>query len=448
MAKKSVHRGRPRKAVGTSLLDASVSRRKFLQQMVVVSGGLVAASCLPGSGGGANVAKSVTINYWYWVDSPEIGQFFQRTIDKFNSSQKTITVVGNGLANNETTRQKIVQTAAAGGGGPDASFATTDWLQDFYTGHILEPVQSYFDKWPNKSDIPTKVVEVHRIKSGQPLLYLPWGAIVDIHYYRKDLYDKAGLSAPATFTDLVNNAKALTKPGVYGFGMRGADQYGFLFNFVNYLLAEGIVFTDGKGGTGLDTPEAISFATGLFQLYWDHIAQASALQDRFPQMVAQFQAGKLAQWGAETVHGPLLAGANNEYLPVLGVSIWPKGTTGKAWSTLSTEGNIILKQSKNKDAAWEFINFLNQPDVITDYATVNGTLPVRTSVAAQPGFASKPWNKVSTDSAPYYGVYPFWHKNWLVFSTTTGVQVWQQGMQKSVSPTNVMKQLANLMRDI
>src|SRR5690348_15354263 len=38
------------------------------------------------------VAQPVSITYWYWADSPAIGEFFRNTVDAFNTKQKAVHV--------------------------------------------------------------------------------------------------------------------------------------------------------------------------------------------------------------------------------------------------------------------------------------------------------------------------------------------------------------------
>src|SRR5262249_48808621 len=157
-----------------------------------------------------------------------------------------------------------------------------------------------------------------------PLLALPWAAQADMHYYRTDVYQQAGLKPPETFDELLENARKLNKPPErYGFGLRAADNVGFTLNVMNYLQMNGVLVTDGKGGTGLDGPEALRTVKDLAQLYYDGVAQPSALQDRFPQMVALFQTGKIAQWSASVNHSVLLVGADKKFDEVTGVTLMP-----------------------------------------------------------------------------------------------------------------------------
>ena len=447
--------------VSAAVPGSPMNRRALLGRAAVVGAGLAVAACAPAANVIASlspspspipsptVRKPVSITFWYWADSPVIGTFFKTTIDNFNNSQKFVTVVAEVLPNTETGRQKLVATAVAGGGGPDVSYANIAFLQPMYDAGIIQPVQDYFDKWSGKSDVPSDMVNVHRIKQEQPLLAMPIAVSAGMHYYRSDVYKAAGLKAPETFEQLVSNARALNDPPRrYGFGLRGIDANGFLFNFVNYLIGAGVTLTDNKGGTDLDSSATIDFATGLLELYWQGIAQPSALQDAFAQMVAQFQSGKVAQWSAYLHHDVLLTGADKKFDDVVGATAWPLSAGKKGHVDVQSAAFIMLKASQQKDAAWEFIAALNEPSVVLDYYKISGFLPVRSSVVQRPEVQADRFVQIATKSAPVLQAYPYSHKNWTAFSNTNGPQLWQRALQKDLAVKDLMGQLATLMRQV
>ncbi len=435
------------------------SRREFLgTAAAAVLGGIACGVAPSGPAAGTPapaatpapaVRKTVELTYWYWADQPQTGEFVRRTIDKFNARQSAIRVTGEAQPNTTAAREKLVTTAAAAGPVPDVTYANTDFQQEFYTAGYSRPVEEYFATWDGRRDVSPEVIETQRIKPGQPLLYMPWGIVPDLHYYWTDFYQAAGVKPPDTFPELVAAARKLTDaPRRFGFGLRGADQFGFTWNFCNHLFNEGITFTDGKGGSDLDSPKAVETATTLLSLFWDQVAQPSALQDRFPQMVAQFQAGKIAQWGAGINHAPLLVGSKGEFDAVTGVTMIPRGENRKRFVPVSTAGNMLMKGGKNPEAAWEFVTYLMEPDVQEEFAKVVGFLPARLSVAERPYFKADRFFKKATESLAFAGNYPRWHKNWVKFTQTTGLQLWQRALQKQVSPEDLMKGLAQLMREV
>lgn len=396
------------------------------------------------------VSQPVAITYWYWADSPAIGEFFRATVDEFNNKQKAVRVEAEAQTAFQPAREKLVATAAAGGGGPDATYGNMQMAFEFNQAGFSRPIQDLFDKWPRKDDLFPSALETHRsIGADKQLIYMPWGIQADYHYYRADAYQEVGLKAPDTFEDIVKYARALTKaPDRYGFGLRAADGVGFQINVLNYVSNDGITYTDGKGGSDLDSPAAAQTIQTIADLYYEGVAQPSALQDRFPQMVALFQSGKLAQWSASVNHSVLLAGANGEFEDKIGISPFPTGKSGKRWVQTASVGNLMMKSSKNVEATWQWIMALMEPDVVERFCKVLAFVPPLKSVADRPSITSNRYFKLSIDMQPNWGSYPVWHKNWNSMQLEQGPQLWQQVLQKQLTVPDMLKKLADLMRQV
>lgn len=59
----------------------------------------------------------------------------------------------------------------------------------------------------------------------------------------------------------------------------------------------------------------------------------------------------------------------------------------KAHATLAgADAFVITKQSKNKEAAWKFLEFMVSPEAMVKHCEVSGFLPVRKSLGEHPLF--------------------------------------------------------------
>ena len=82
-----------------------------------------------------------------------------------------------------------------------------------------------------------------------------WGQLL---LYRKDLFDKAGLEAPATLDDVQAAAEKLNGGGVAGITLATAAGDGFTAEtFEHVALAEGCQMTDDAGEVTFDSPECV-----------------------------------------------------------------------------------------------------------------------------------------------------------------------------------------------
>ena len=99
------------------------------------------------------------------------------------------------------------------------------------------------------------------------LLALPYVGNSQLFFYRKDLFRKANLKAPATWEEVLNAAKVISEqetagaPGggkVYGYVMRAAQGNAAVADFMPIFWAFGGEMFDGKGQPTVNSPEGIA----------------------------------------------------------------------------------------------------------------------------------------------------------------------------------------------
>jgi len=100
----------------------------------------------------------------------------------------------------------------------------------------LDPQVATFDDTP-WWDASRKVVN----RQTGKLMSVPVNPNIPLLYYRKDLYDRAGLKVPKTFDELLANAKKLhNPPATYGIVQRGSRELtSITYDFFPYLYGHG-----------------------------------------------------------------------------------------------------------------------------------------------------------------------------------------------------------------
>ena len=109
-------------------------------------------------------------------------------------------------------------------------------------------------------------------REGDTQLSVPSDAWSQLLYYRKDLFEDAGLKAPQTYDDIMAAAKALDSSKVAGFV--GATTPGDAFTqqtFEHLALANGCQMVDQAGEVTMDSPQCVA----AFQFYGDLIKSYS-----------------------------------------------------------------------------------------------------------------------------------------------------------------------------
>ena len=100
----------------------------------------------------------------------------------------------------------------------------------------------------NFSDYPSNSVDIGK-KDGTPYI-VPLVTEWQVMYYRKDLFQKAGIKVPANFTELEAAAKALNTSDVAGFGSRGkgaaavTQLSSYIYNFGGRYLKDNVAVFD------------------------------------------------------------------------------------------------------------------------------------------------------------------------------------------------------------
>ena len=230
------------------------------------------------------------------------------------------------------------------------------WIDDFMTATFgtagwLEPLESRLPKGLPATATPALV----QTSTYNGHLYRMPGIADDVlFFYRKDLFDKAGLGAPRTWQDLVKAGKALTKGGRYGLGFAGKNGNTELFNELCYWMGQA-----GASPLHLKTPGARTALQFIYDMLHTHkILPPETVTNDYTSLLAAFQDGRIAIWPVwDSLLGASLQG--NTKLPkgALAIGVPPRGPVNS--STITGAGGwAISKYSPNKDLAAKFIEYV------------------------------------------------------------------------------------------
>jgi multiple sugar transport system substrate-binding protein len=234
-------------------------------------------------------------------------------------------------------------------------FAKNGWLND-----ITSMTQSAGDwNWSDFQESPRGTVTYDNKVYGVPIV-----TEREIVYYRKDLFQQAGLQPPTTLEELTAAAKKLTDPSKqqYGIVMRG-QRAAAVTQFSSFLYSEGGDWVkDGK--SAIDTPEALS----AYKIYGDllkNYGPQGTLNMSWPQAVALFQQGKVAMWiDADSLYTNVLDPSKSTVADKVGYAQFPAGKAGSKPYNVTSWALGMNASSNNKDAAWEFIKWATSAPVV------------------------------------------------------------------------------------
>ncbi|HEY2023800.1 sugar ABC transporter substrate-binding protein [Paraburkholderia sp.] len=204
--------------------------------------------------------------------------------------------------------------------------------------------------------------------NGQ-LYALPFYVESSMTYYRKDLFEAAGLKMPdqPTYDQIKQFADKLTdkSKGQYGICLRGKAGWGENMAFVSTVVNTfGGRWFDESWKAQLDTPEwhkAVTFYSDLLK----NDGPPGASSNGFNENLTLMSSGKCAMWIEATVAaGMLYNKAQSQVADKIGFAAAPVAVTPKGSHWLWSWSLAIPKTSKSQDAAKKFVTWATSKEYI------------------------------------------------------------------------------------
>lgn len=329
-------------------------------------------------------AEKTTIAYW--TDDRHDQEYLKEHIADFNANNPDhIEVELTVLSENYN---QSVDIAFSGNQAPDLLRIKSGNAGTFVKKGYLEPIDAFMTEEMNDKFGSLIIDDVNRF--GGKLYSLPNTGNTLRLVYNKDLFDKAGImSPPSSMQEMVEAAKKITEQG------KSEGVYGFALNFKNPKSAfdraiREILSLSGHQGLGYDIKTAqfdfapYSEVIEFFKQMWEDgsILPGAESLDIDP-LRAQFAAGKIGMYlsfstepGVYKDQFPTEINWAGALAPTLTGEI--KGT-----SEIVSAGTWIgiSANSKHKEAAWKFMEYLYADEVMTTYHEKGFGIAVVPSIA-------------------------------------------------------------------
>ncbi|MEV3856516.1 sugar ABC transporter substrate-binding protein [Streptomyces sp. NPDC050095] len=312
-----------------------------------------------GSGGGGKGGEGEgkgTITFWD-NNTALRRDVWMEIIKDFEKANPDIKVKYVGLPAADV--QSKYDTAIQGGGLPDVGGVGTAMLAGIAAQNALEPLDDRLATSSLNGKLNDAFLESVKAAGGSEskLFTVPTSANNGVLYYRTDLFEKAGLDAPTTWGKFYDAATKLTNSGKnqFGYTLRGGE--GSIAQALDVMYGQsGITsFWDaGNTKTTVNDPKNVAALEKYVGLYKKATPSADVNND-FTKMVAQFDSGQIGMLSHnlgsfadhEKAFGDKFRGLPN-----------PTGDDGtRVQVSNPVDGLGLFKASKNKKAAWKFIEF-------------------------------------------------------------------------------------------
>jgi multiple sugar transport system substrate-binding protein len=214
---------------------------------------LVAAIALPGCGGSKDASprpKAAALTLWIEENQPERVKATRENVDEF-TRRTGVPVELVPLGDDELPTR--IAAAARANKLPDVLQVSMAEAHQLAAKGILDPgaAQQVVDQLGEET---FSARALGLLTSGGSVTAVPsdgWGQLL---IYRKDLFDRAGLAAPASVEDVVHAARVLDRGQMAGIALPTGGAEGFTAEtFEHIALAEGCRLVDEGGKVSLDS---------------------------------------------------------------------------------------------------------------------------------------------------------------------------------------------------
>jgi multiple sugar transport system substrate-binding protein len=257
----------------------------------------------------------------------------------------------------------------------DLIFADVVWVPKFAAANWLEDLT---DRWPAErwNEFIPGALEGGTYKGR--IYRVPQHIDVGMLFYRRDLLEAAKEKSPETFDDLVRIAQKLQHPNqLWGYLWQGKQYEGLVCDFMEVLTGFGGFWINSETGeVGLDRPEAMR------ALEWMHgtihrvgISPPGTTAYTEEEGRLMFQSGRgifLRNWPFVMItsqqEGSVVRGK-------VGIKPMPAMPTGRSAATLGGWGMCIAKNSRHKDEAWKFCEYVSALPQVSRIQASRGSPP-------------------------------------------------------------------------
>ncbi len=307
---------------------------------------------------------------------------------------------------------KII-TSIGAGAAPDVMYIGSRWIPALADMGAIIPLDEYIT--PEKLAMYPEAIWATVTYQDKI-----WGVVramsTKVFIYNKDLFAKHDLEVPTTWDELLEAAKTIHDPenGVYGIAMCGKRFVSTVTQFQQYLYANCAKIVDEKGNVVINSPEAVRALEFYKEL--SKYAQPGITEWVREDLIKLFETGKVGMY-IDHVHNAKRAlekGVNVGFFPIPGGPDCDK----PYGCCLVTDCVSITAQSKNRELAWKFVEYMTSFELQAEWDLKLGFVPPMIKERELPEFQTWYWK-------PYIDVISY------CYPEAVGIKDWE-GTQEAI----------------
>ncbi|NRA15478.1 MAG: sugar ABC transporter substrate-binding protein [Oceanospirillaceae bacterium] len=321
-------------------------------------------------------AEEVRFTVAYY--SAKTGPYYEALAEKFEKSNPEIDIKIE-VVNWDVLNQKLT-TDISSDVNADMAIIGTRWLVDYVEQDVAEPLDGLISEEMKQRFVPAFLSP--GTLNGK-VYGLPVAASARAMYYNKDLMQKAGASVPTTWDQLVDSAAKISKiDKTYGFGLQGKEVETDVY-FYYGMWSEGGSLLKKDGSSNLASSASVANAKRLQSMIENGLTQPGVTSYNREDVQNLFKQGRVGMM----ITAPFLVNQIKDEAPDLnyGIAPIPSGTSRATYGV--TDSVVLFKNSKHKQAAVKFMDFMFTTEQRAVFSSGEGFLPVLKSVSELPEFA-------------------------------------------------------------
>ncbi|GHH44435.1 ABC transporter substrate-binding protein [Streptomyces candidus] len=412
---------------------------------------LTATACGDGGTTGSGDEGSGKGEITFWDNNGGVRTaVWQEIIKDFESKNPDIKVKYVPVPSEDV--QSKYDTAIAGGGLPDVGGVGAAYLANMVAQEALEPVGERIKTSSlNGKLVPVMVDSVKTAGGrGDELYSVPTSASNGTLYYRTDLFKAANLQPPTTWKLFYEAAEKLTdaKNNKFGYTIRGGP--GSIAQALDAAYGQSGITEFWNGDrTTVNDPKNVAALEKYVGLY-KRTTPAADVNNDFKKMVSQWDTGTIGMLshnlGSYTDHVKALGEERFAGIP------GPIGDNGvRVQVSNPVDGLGLFKGSKNKAAAWKFIEFAASHESNSKWNKSAGAMPANTEAAKDPWVnASEPTRlgaKTLTDGSTKLVQLPYYLPDWNKISKAENEPNFQKVLLGSMTSKDFLDTLAKQLNE-
>lgn len=298
--------------------------------------------------------KEVTL---VWQRGKDTTPAAAKLIEAFQAKNPKIKVKIGELPATSSEQYNTYTTALSSG---DNSFdiVTMDivWANAFASAGWLEPLDSRFK---NQSDFFKGPIDA--MKFDSKIYAVPLWTDAGVLYYRKDLVP----TPPKTWDELIKISKDnIGKNGIkQGMLFQAFQNEGLVCNAMEFILGNGGSVLDKDGKAVIDGANSVEAVKIMKKLIDEKVSPAGVVTYKPQDCIDQYKLGETLFMRNWPFAFSALNAADSKVKDKFAITTMPMGPNGTEPAATLGGWNVgINKNSKNKDAAWKFIEFISSDE--------------------------------------------------------------------------------------